>query len=142
MAAIERAMHFDMSDVLTRYKFHHSVTDAEVREHERELKRFLTLCALNPDARYGMLNPVDNLWHEFIIFTKKYVEFCELVAGKYIHHKSRIPGKSRGEEEVKKMFNQFRRDYFAHFGEPAPEKYWKPSFECSHGNCGNDPDNQ
>lgn len=137
-AAKNAAASFDMSEVLLRYKWKFNVSETEAKEHEQELKRFLVLCALNPKAAYGMLEPVDHLWHEFIIFSRHYVNFCEKVAGKYIHHKSRLPGMSRSYDEVQEMFDRFRSDYRLAFGEDAPSKYWKPTMECSHGNCGGD----
>ncbi len=131
-AIVQRALAFDMSDVILRYESSHRVPHDIALQHERELKRFLILCALNPQAAYGMPEPVDTLWHEFIIFTSAYVKFCHLVAGRYLHHKSRLPGRSRTEQETVEMYRRFKADYVEVFNESAPRPYWSMNFECSH----------
>ena len=59
--------------------------------HEREIKRFLALSAINP-GKYGMRGPLDELWHTFIIFTSAYANFCRLLGGGFIHHLPETPG--------------------------------------------------
>ncbi|MBV9959353.1 MAG: hypothetical protein JO360_13085 [Acidobacteria bacterium] len=60
---------------------------------------FLQLIALFPEA--GPFRPaprVDDAWHVFLLYTREYMEFCERVAGKYIHHvPADFPGSSDGE---------------------------------------------
>lgn len=50
---------------------------------ERELKRFLALHVLftEPDYALAPARLVDELWHEFILNTPKYMRFCEEVFG-------------------------------------------------------------
>lgn len=47
---------------------------------------FLRLCALEPDRHYSPSPLVDIGWHEFILYTHEYAEFCEKLAGRFIHH--------------------------------------------------------
>jgi len=47
---------------------------------------FLTVCALNPCNRYRPSKKVDVGWHQFILNTRDYAEFCERVAGRFLHH--------------------------------------------------------
>jgi len=130
---IATAMSFPMGRVLDRYMVYHDVSLTEAETQERELKRFLALCAIGGGkARYGIGKPVDDLWHELILFTKLYTEFCNIVAGKYIHHKSRMPGASRPEADVLAMNAAFKADYKSAFGEDPPENYWHAMKECSH----------
>lgn len=51
-----------------------------------EALAFLKACALNPGAGLGPSPAVDVGWHTFILHTKEYAEFCERVAGRFIHH--------------------------------------------------------
>ena len=38
-------------------------------------------------ASLAVLNDqVDEVWHQFILFTEEYHDFCQNIAGKYIHH--------------------------------------------------------
>jgi hypothetical protein len=47
---------------------------------------FLQACALNPGAGLSPAWAIDIGWHTFILHTKEYAEFCERVAGRFIHH--------------------------------------------------------
>src|SRR5436305_2875035 len=87
---IARAMAFPMDAIVARYGEEQQLPSEVAREHERELKRFLALCALDPEASYGMNGPVDELWHTFITFTVDYARFCDEVAGHFIHHVPRV----------------------------------------------------
>lgn len=130
---VEKAMNFPIGAVLDKYMLIYQVPLEEARKHEIELKRFLALCALgNGQVRYGIGKPIDDLWHELILSTRLYTNFCNHVAGKYIHHKARLPGASRAEADVLAMNEQFRVDYKNAFGEEAPVAYWAVMRECSH----------
>lgn len=48
--------------------------------------RFLRDCADRPAERLSPSPAADVGWHTFILFTKDYAEFCERVAGRFIHH--------------------------------------------------------
>ncbi|MEV5704078.1 hypothetical protein [Actinoallomurus sp. NPDC052274] len=47
---------------------------------------FLQACALNPGAGLSPSPRVDIGWHTFVLHTKDYAEFCQRVAGRFIHH--------------------------------------------------------
>lgn len=53
----------------------------------RELARFLVLKSLTPDRLVPPLHEVDLLWHEFILHTEPYCDFCQEHFGTYIHHR-------------------------------------------------------
>lgn len=142
MDLFHRAEQFNIDTVLYRYMGKFNVDEKEAREQERELKKFLTLCAYHPEQRYGMGEPLDSLWHEFILSTKEYVSFCGSVNGGYIHHKSRDQGISTSPEEFRQMRLQFKLQYENAFGHSPPSRYWDVEFECSHGNCGSGPDDR
>lgn len=86
-AIVERAMAFDLSEVVGRYQKDFGVDDETAALHDVELKRYLTLAALYPDAPLGMNGRVDDLWHTFLVFTESYQRFCQEVAGYFIHHR-------------------------------------------------------
>lgn len=121
---IETATKYDMSAVMERYAEETRLPEDALDEHEREIKRFLALCAINP-GRYGMRGPLDELWHTFILFTSSYAEFCRELGGGFIHH---LP--ARPEERAKREpgeqtgYTLFLDDYEAIFGEPAPVHLW------------------
>lgn len=53
---------------------------------------FLQACALNPGAALSPSKAVDAGWHAFILHTADYAEFCDRVAGRFIHHLPETPG--------------------------------------------------
>jgi hypothetical protein len=117
---ISRAMAFPMDAAVDRYAAEHDLPIEVAREHERELKRYLALCALEPEVSYGMKGPVDDLWHTFITFTRDYAGFCDEVAGHFIHH---VPNNSNnGHEDT--SYGEMLEAYSATFGEAAPPEFW------------------
>jgi hypothetical protein len=117
---ISRAMVFPMDAAVDRYAAENDLPIEVAREHERELKRYLALCALEPEVSYGMKGPVDDLWHTFITFTRDYAGFCDEVAGHFIHH---VPNdSSNGHEDT--SYGEMLEAYSATFGEAAPPEFW------------------
>lgn len=60
---------------------------------QKALKDYFIMYASNMDKseviKHGLSMPskvVDDLWHEFILMTKDYHDFCEKAFGKYLHH--------------------------------------------------------
>lgn len=111
------------------------VTKEEVPTLIEEVLRFLFL------IKFGnqILTPshiVDLAWHEFILCTRYYAEFCEKHFEKFIHHH---PGGL--EEENHKQFHQTLKLYNLAFGNIS-EKYWGPiatemNEESACGSCSN-----
>jgi hypothetical protein len=52
----------------------------------KEFKRFCALVALEVKP-LAMIGPkVDEVWHQFILFTSQYREFCETAIGRFVNH--------------------------------------------------------
>jgi hypothetical protein len=75
---------------LNRFSPQLSINFEVAKSHERELKRRLVLVAIYPDAEYIMVSTIDDLWHAFILFSKKYSDFSSQIIGRFIHHQSLI----------------------------------------------------
>lgn len=64
------------------------VPDAEERA---ETIRSLSELLIVKKIRGGDVSPpselVDKVWHEFILHTREYMDFCERHFGEYIHHR-------------------------------------------------------
>lgn len=135
---VERAMSFPLDSVVKMYRIEQGLSERVALEHGRELRRFLALCALNPDAGYGMAGAVDDLWHTLILCTEHYAAFCDAVAGQFIHH---TPAFVRQPPDG--GYERFLRDYELVFCERAPTDVWPgpvgslPSEKCRAGDkCG------
>jgi hypothetical protein len=108
------------------------IEESQVARSLTEVIRFLNLIAMSDT----MLTPsvlIDLAWHEFILCTRAYGNFCERHFGRMIHHH---PGGL-----AEKNREQFRRTlelYREHFGTPEPGIWGgakvPAASEC--GNCG------
>jgi hypothetical protein len=120
---LERAMNFPMDTVLITYAEKQELPLEIAREHERELKRYLALCAIKPEVVYGMKGPIDQLWHEFVLSTEQYETFCKKVSGSFLHHRPHVPGLI-DTYESDATYQRFLADYEATYGESAPADFW------------------
>ena len=93
-----------------------------------EVLRFMFLVV---HSEAGQLTPsrrVDLAWHEFILCTKAYQDFCNEHFGKMIHH---FPG---GPQEVhRRQFETTLQHYEHFFGVPS-QQYWGQRLDDI--NCG------
>lgn len=103
---------YDMSFVFDKLVRDRKVAKSDIKVLEKEFKRFVLLAGLGifPIA---MISPlVDEVWHQFILFTKQYRDFCYDTIGFFLEHTpdtvmTPIP-KNSGEN--------FRLAYIKHFG--------------------------
>ena len=120
---IKRALAFPTEDIVFRYSKEAKIPIELARQHAIEVKKYLALCAIHPKTSYGMSTVVDGFWHVFIWHTIAYHRFCNLIAGRYIHHHpATMYDKSSGQGR-----NSYRRLFYAYkkyFGEDAPEEFW------------------
>ncbi|MCK2169091.1 glycine-rich domain-containing protein [Thalassospira xiamenensis] len=89
---------FCFDDVIEDYLSNHNVDRKYADRVLGELKKWLILCTLNPVNNYTLVGPVDSLWHTFILHTRRYHEFCDKLAGRYLHHLPDIPQKIKTRE--------------------------------------------
>lgn len=50
-----------------------------------EMKKFLYLCATN-DGSMAPPEDIDEIWHNFILFTGDYADYCKSKVGFFLHH--------------------------------------------------------
>ena len=77
---------------------------------------------------------VDLVWHEFILFTRLYHNYCQKEFGRFIHHQ---PG---GEDnENKRNFKKTLQLYCLYIGEPSAHFWGDMATEMYHeAQCGTD----
>lgn len=85
----------------------------------REYKRYLSLKLENPGKPLGPTAMMDLVWHYHILDTKRYIQFCENVFGKYLHHTPFFgPHSPEGEQtRMNKSRDLMIKLYFAKYGE-------------------------
>ena len=118
-------MAFDMQKVVKRYARDNDIPIETALRHEKELKRYLILCAIHPYSRYGMRGQVDELWHTLVFHTKDYFAFCETIAGRYIHHVPEDPDEpAAGTARKPSTYGKMLAAYSLVFGEAPPDDIW------------------
>lgn len=70
----------------TQLAIEHTISIAEADQIITDTISFLTVCAANPHQQFRPSEQVDLGWHQFILNTHDYAEFCDRVAGRFIHH--------------------------------------------------------
>lgn len=66
-------------------KDHHIDRDLASRIVDQALA-FLGTCAVHAGKPLAPSGLVDHGWHAFILHTRDYAEFCDRVAGRFLHH--------------------------------------------------------
>ncbi len=129
---VKTATAFPIDPVLRRYARKNNVELDAVRGLERELKRYLALIAMRPygTEAYGVRGEVDELWHTFILFTGLYSDFCQAVAGRFIHH---VPHELMTGDSTAK-YSRTLKVYEEIFGEPTPPHIW-PQMDGAGASC-------
>jgi hypothetical protein len=61
-----------------------------------EVKRFLVLSRCYPDKQWELMSRrIDEVWHQFVLFTTEYIAFCRRYFGRFLHH---FPGNAPRQE--------------------------------------------
>jgi hypothetical protein len=84
-----------------------ALTDGEIKQVLEGLRQFFLACLKSEGHRFarhvGMPSvAVDEAWHEFILMTRKYEDFCTQAFGRYLHH---APAGQTEEPEEKSLAN-------------------------------------
>jgi hypothetical protein len=72
--------------VVARYAAEHQVSLEEAEVVFQETKKFLAVCAVWRGEDFAPSEQQDEMWHNFILFTVDYTNFCKQFFGGYIHH--------------------------------------------------------
>lgn len=91
----ETALSYPLDHIRARYQHLHHVNAAQALRHERELKRYLVLCSEHPETSLPITPMLDEFWHEFLLHTRDYMEFCGKLGSGFIHHVPNTPSDSR-----------------------------------------------
>ncbi len=93
----------------------------EYQEAFTEFKKYVALYGLNHKPLKMSSKKVDSVWHQFILFTPQYHQFCDEMLGGYMHH---TPTTSFT-PSLEGSGNLFNRSYQEIFG--AIPKIWDSS---------------
>lgn len=97
-----------------------------------DTKRFLWLCA-NTKKPIAPTHRIDTCWHNFILFTREYHDFCQQFFGKFIHHR---PEPRLSENTVKALSAKETAELASQvFGSVSVNWQTAPTSGCSYADC-------
>lgn len=100
---------------------------------------FLKAGADNPGLPLSPSETVDIGWHTFILHTREYADFCDRIAGGFIHHVPEDP--AEGEIGTAAAARQRTLDAITAAGLAVDLELWPEMADCSqcHAGCSNSP---
>jgi len=68
---------------------------------------------------------IDEVWHQFILFTDEYIKFCEFYFGSYFSHSpSNAPGNNKKDDLLLGNFDEFKQLYEKTFSIELPDLWF------------------
>ncbi|MBI2573056.1 hypothetical protein HYV86_04315 [Candidatus Woesearchaeota archaeon] len=99
-----------------------------------ELKKYLAIAATSAGPVAMTSQEVDATWHQFILFTREYTQFCSDNLGRYIHHEPNTSTTTLS--DMKASIENFVQAYETNFGRTHP--IWNLSeytADCTGSSC-------
>jgi hypothetical protein len=116
----------EVFDKLVGYVMEHeSVTRPYAEGMIGQTLVFLKAVADNPRVRLAMDETVDPGWHAFILHSVEYTEFCDRLAGRYLHHVPPPPGVAMDDDAVARTLPALRAT-----GYRVEEEFWVNRSPC------------
>lgn len=123
--AIEK---YDLWFVIERVQSEGTIAPHLICSAVTEFKKYMALISLG-HTNLGMLSQeVDEIWHNFILFTREYGEFCETTCGQMVHHR---PNTSRRPHLSPASISNFTEAYTTFFG-PIPTIWQNSGTQNNH----------
>ena len=82
---LRQVLSYENEDVVAKIMKAADCNRAKAVSIFKDTLRFLYLCG-TADGKWGPTRIIDIGWHEFIMFTRDYTEFCHEHFGRFIHH--------------------------------------------------------
>ena len=123
---VSEVMAYQHDRLLQRYSMDYGVSAEEANRRFKAFKEFMIVCAVKPGYKVTS-DPIDQMWHTFLLFTKDYKNFCEENLGMFINHEPF----ERATPEAYLETRAFAQEFFGHLD----EELWYPNAkgDCSSG---------
>jgi hypothetical protein len=76
-----------------------------------ELKRYVGLAFLYRKRLDMPSRPIDEVWHQFILFTKEYHDFSNQFYGGYFHHSPYLPSRKGDPAHLENLISLYTQTY-------------------------------
>ena len=112
-----------------------SITDNERPALKNKVERmiheyliFMWIRKLNPTERISPSESVDVVWHQHILFTQEYAQFCQRHLGAFLHHVPTVPNYSKANHgDDTRDYAKVLIRYAYHTKLSPPEEFWPAS---------------
>ena len=95
---LEKMVAYKHTGVVERIERTTTLSKEQAEVLFEDTKQFLYLCARHPEVTIPT-KALDEGWHNFILFTEDYANFCETILGKFVHHRPTSPKDSVPERQ-------------------------------------------
>jgi hypothetical protein len=129
LKSLDEIMAYENEKLILRYMMDYDSSRELAEQCFIELKRFLVVCAVKSGYKVTS-QPIDSMWHTFLLFTKQYKEFCEEYLGRFINHEP-------FEEARPEVYYETKSFAYSFFGD-INEEFWpiQAKMPCSSGEGG------
>ncbi|QDK36918.1 hypothetical protein [Bdellovibrio sp. NC01] len=101
LVALDKVLEYKNEKALKLYRQNRATNHLSAEAAFQEMLKYLWLTQKHANDLKTVANPdelpkhcvmlfsmreIDEMWHEFILVTKDYTEFCQKYFGKYLHH--------------------------------------------------------
>jgi hypothetical protein len=117
-------LHFEAPYLIGKLlRDHVADTPDEAASLFAEARKYLILSYIDTDVSWNMYSTrVDETWHQFVLFTSQYTDFCRQYFGVYLHHNPADAPQAPAAPTLKaSTFAHFCARYQAFFGQPLPD---------------------
>jgi len=122
---LEDAMSFEPPPLfINRFCLENNMSEDEARLAFQETKKFIILCATEREHDYSPSTIIDVMWHQFILHSRDYFRFCDLIGG-YVHHQ---PSESHKPDRYTKTLKALK----GKFGDINPSYWGENAAHCGH----------
>jgi hypothetical protein len=83
---LQELLQYSNPDIISRFTDLFDIPEQEAEDIFNETKKFLYISSTSGVFIPDELLIIDEMWHNFILFTKEYQQFCQLYFGTYLHH--------------------------------------------------------
>jgi hypothetical protein len=119
---LDAVMSYRHSRLLTRLHEKVGMDEINARERFEDTKRFLYLCAISEEP-LAPTEQIDEVWHNFILYTRDYVDFCDTHFGFFLHH---IPWSKAEVAQSDGSIVRKTREFAERGSKPKPQLFLTP----------------
>lgn len=99
----------------------------EVGKLVHEYLIFIWLRKLYPLQTMPASKHVDIVWHQHILYTREYAQFCKRNLGSFLHHTPKMPSTGSTADKSNPNYTKLLIRYRYHTKSEPPEEFWPQS---------------